>query len=154
MQRRTGDSQSVVVDTDVFSLIIRDDPISPWYARRIETESRYLSFCSFGELLFGIVRLPESRRKADLAERTAAMLDSYEIVEPTAGVAYCWAAIRAECERDGNAIPEQDAWIAACARMLGCAVVTHNAADFRRVRGLDLITMPPPEPSRETEPPL
>ena len=59
----------MVVDTDVFSLIIRDDPISAWYARRIETESRYLSFCSFGELLFGIVRLPESRRKADLAER-------------------------------------------------------------------------------------
>ena len=141
MRERPDLSEDIVVDTDVFSFILRNDSRAASYMSRFAGVRLHLSFCTVGEALFGVERLPESQTKRELAEGIERELRRYTIVEPSITVARHWAAIRAECERDGNTIPREDAWVAACARMLGCAVATHNERHFRNVRGLEIVTL-------------
>jgi predicted nucleic acid-binding protein len=53
-----------------------------------------------------------------------------------------WAQIRAEAQHEGRTIERRDAWIAALPVSLDLPLVTHNAAHFRRVPLLQLITEP------------
>ena len=52
----------------------------------------------------------------------------------TAAEAY--GTIRAELERQGQMIGNNDLWIAAHAKSAGLKLVTNNEREFRRVRGL------------------
>jgi len=52
----------------------------------------------------------------------------------TAAEAY--GTIRAELERKGQMIGNNDLWIAAHAKAAGLTLVTNNEREFRRVRGL------------------
>jgi tRNA(fMet)-specific endonuclease VapC len=47
-----------------------------------------------------------------------------------------YASARADLERRGVPIGALDTMIAAHARAMGATLVTHNAREFRRVRGL------------------
>jgi len=44
--------------------------------------------------------------------------------------------MRAELERNGQMIGNDDLWIAAHAKAVGLTLVTNNEKEFRRVRGL------------------
>jgi tRNA(fMet)-specific endonuclease VapC len=47
-----------------------------------------------------------------------------------------YGALRAEFERRGEIIGNNDLWIAAHARAAGLILVTNNEREFKRVRGL------------------
>jgi tRNA(fMet)-specific endonuclease VapC len=47
-----------------------------------------------------------------------------------------YRTIRAELERKGQMIGNNDLWVAAHAKAAGLALVTNNGREFRRVRGL------------------
>ena len=47
-----------------------------------------------------------------------------------------YGTIRSELERSGCPIGNNDLWIAAHAFALGVALVTNNAREFKRIRGL------------------
>ncbi len=47
-----------------------------------------------------------------------------------------YGTIRAELERKGQVIGNNDLWIAAHAKAAGLTLVTNNEREFRRVRGL------------------
>lgn len=49
---------------------------------------------------------------------------------------YMFGAIRAELERRGETIGNNDLWIAAHAQAAGLTLVTNNEREFRRVPGL------------------
>ncbi len=53
-----------------------------------------------------------------------------------------WARIYAELRRAGTMIGERDLQIAATAMAGGHSVLTRNAGEFRRVNGLEVISMP------------
>src|SRR5260370_15775412 len=53
----------------------------------------------------------------------------------TAAEAY--GTIRAELERKGQMIGNNDLWIAAHAKAAGLVLVTNNEREFRRVRGVE-----------------
>ena len=65
-----------------------------------------------------------------------AMIAPYAVALPTLATARCYARIRAELEKRGQSISEQDLWVAATALEEGGTVVTNNVAEFARIPGL------------------
>lgn len=51
-----------------------------------------------------------------------------------------WADVRHAARRAGHAIGAADAWIAATVLACAAPLLTHNAADFRVVSGLTVIS--------------
>ncbi len=70
------------------------------------------------------------------AARLQAFLDLFVIPAFDLEAALHYAAIRAEFEAAGKCIGPLDLLIAAQARSLGATLVTGNAAEFKRVKGL------------------
>jgi tRNA(fMet)-specific endonuclease VapC len=70
------------------------------------------------------------------AARLQAFLDLFIIPSFDMAAALHYAEIRAELESTGKTIGPLDMLIAAQARSLGATLVTGNAAEFKRVKGL------------------
>jgi tRNA(fMet)-specific endonuclease VapC len=125
-----------LLDTSVLSGLMRKRP---------EIRGRLLSLgpshdivtCPIvrGEILFGIERLPQGRRREQLAERATAALAEVpcESVPEIAGDAY--GQIKAARQRLGLALDENDLWMAATAKALG-AILVSTDRDFAQIDGL------------------
>jgi tRNA(fMet)-specific endonuclease VapC len=70
------------------------------------------------------------------AKRLAAFLGFFSLVDFTLDAALHYAEIRAALEIAGTPIGPLDLLIAAQARSLGATLVTANAGEFKRVKGL------------------
>ena len=70
------------------------------------------------------------------ATRLQAFLDLFHIPDFDMAAALHYAEIRAELEAAGKTIGPLDLLIAAQARSLGATLVTGNASEFKRVKGL------------------
>ena len=93
------------------------------------------------ELLHGVHRATGGRR----AQRRAFvehLLASLEPLPITEAVARIHAEVWAELSRRGDVVGAHDLWIGATALAHGLGVATGNAADFRRVPGLRVLTPP------------
>ncbi|MCW5550005.1 MAG: PIN domain-containing protein [Opitutaceae bacterium] len=73
------------------------------------------------------------------AARLQAFLDLFVIADFTPAAALHYAEIRADLEATGTPIGPLDLLIAAQARQLGATLVTANAAEFKRVKGLKVL---------------
>jgi tRNA(fMet)-specific endonuclease VapC len=128
--------EPVLVDTNVISYFLRDDPLAERYRQLVGGRPLVLSFMTLGELYEGAFRAGWSpRRLADLDDRIRRV---YRIARATKPVCREWARIRHE--RRARPISAQDAWIAACARAEGVPLVTHDARDFANIAGLTVLT--------------
>ena len=92
-----------------------------------------LSVITFGELLYGAAKSAQRAEATKRLEELARFLPVLALPE-AAGEFY--GAIRAELERKGEMIGNNDLWIAAHAKAAGLTLVTNNEREFRRVRGL------------------
>ena len=92
------------------------------------------------ELLFGMERLPEGRRKAELAAFLGEVVEPHLEVLAYDRLAAEWhARERAQQARIGQPTPFADGQIAAVARVNGLTLVTANVRDFDgRFEGLDV----------------
>ncbi|MBK8478525.1 MAG: PIN domain-containing protein [Opitutaceae bacterium] len=70
------------------------------------------------------------------AARLEAFLSLFQLVEFDLSAALHYAEIRAALESAGTPIGPLDLLIAAQARSLGATIVTANAGEFKRVKGL------------------
>ncbi len=88
-----------------------------------------------GEILFGVEKLPDGRRRRELAERAASAFAEVacESVPEAAGDAY--GQIKGARQRQGLTLDENDLWIAATAKALG-AVLVSTDQDFAQIDGL------------------
>lgn len=102
-------------------------------------EERAISVITVSELLHGVHRARGARRNRRRAfvEHVLASLDPIPITEAVARV---HAEIWAELSGRGDVVGAHDLWIAATALAHGLGVATGNAADFRRVPGLRVLT--------------
>lgn len=126
----------IVLDTNVVSEAMRPvpDPAVLEWMNAQQAGELYLTSMTTAELLYGVARLPSGRRREELAEKVARLVD--ELFEgrvlqfdSTASIAY--ARIASVRERAGNPIGAADAVIAATASAAGTdALATRNVSDF------------------------
>ena len=90
---------------------------------------------TYGELRYGAVKSSERERALDLLDRLVALLPVLPLPQP-AGEAY--GTIRADLERRGEVIGNNDLWIAAHALAAGLILATNNRREFARISGLQL----------------
>lgn len=107
---------------------------------RLGNEARAISVVTVSELLHGVHRArgaTRTRRRA-FVEHLLAEFDAIPVSEKVARVhAEAWAALAAR----GTMIGAHDLWIAATALAHGLGIVTTDAADFSRVKGLRVVAV-------------
>lgn len=70
-----------------------------------------------GEIQFGLERLPKGKRRADLESRAHGVLQGLSILPVTQAIALCYGNLKAEMEKLGITMSDNDLWIAATAWM-------------------------------------
>jgi predicted nucleic acid-binding protein len=133
----------IVLDTNVISELMRprgESRVAAW-ADEQQAGGIYLTAITTAEFRYGIARLPDGRRKTDLADRIQRTLEedfTGRILPFDDSAAAHYADIVSHRERQGLVISMADAQIAAVCRQHGAALATRNTKDFTRT-GIDLI---------------
>ena len=122
-----------MLDTNLCIRVLRDRPAKIRERFNAEADGLSISTIVLMELLHGAAKSaqPENNRRA--VERFAARLEVLPFDLDAAGHS---ADIRADLERQGNAIGGYDLLIAGHARSRGLIIVTGNLREFTRVDGL------------------
>lgn len=92
-----------------------------------------VSVIAIGELMTGAAK---SQNAVAAKRRIQAMTSVVPIASLPIAAAEYYGEIRSTLERAGTPIGANDLWIAAHARAEGLVLVTNNAREFKRVKGL------------------
>jgi tRNA(fMet)-specific endonuclease VapC len=123
-----------LLDTNICIYIRRKKPEEVLRRfRALRPGEAVLSVITFGELVYGAEKSAHRGATLELLRELAQVLPVQGLPE-TAAESY--GTIRAELERKGQMIGNNDLWIAAHAKAAGLTLVTNNEREFRRVRGL------------------
>ncbi len=130
-----------LLDTNAISDLMRAAPaIENWMAG-LEEDDRVVT-CTIvrGEVLFGIAKLPEGRRRAELELVGYRFLTALrcEPIPEHAGDYY--AAVKLARQQGGLALDENDLWIAATALALRAVLVSRDR-DFAGIEGLEVVAL-------------
>lgn len=132
----------IVVDTDVFSELMRPAPspqVDEWFASQDEADL-FVTAVTLAEVFYGIDRLPAGRRKetirATANERFSALAGKVLPFDEVAARSY--GDIASGRERAGLPIGTMDALIAAICRTRGALLATRNTKDFAEA-GVSLV---------------
>jgi predicted nucleic acid-binding protein len=124
-----------LLDTNVISELVAKRPsenVTRWMLS-IGEEDLFLSVITLGEIQKGIEKLPDSARKADLANwLNTDLLSRFKnrLVVIDAAVMLEWGRLTAQLELAGKPMSAIDALLAASARLGDRVLVTRNPADF------------------------
>jgi tRNA(fMet)-specific endonuclease VapC len=125
-----------LLDTNICIYIRRKKPEGVLRRfRALRQGEAVLSVITFGELIYGAEKSAQREAALELLRELARMLPVMGLPE-TAADAY--GTIRAELERKGQMIGNNDLWIAAHAKAAELTLVSNNEREFRRVQGLKI----------------
>lgn len=133
----------IVVDTNVISELTRQKPapeVVTWLDSLAAGEVATTAITA-AELLYGVARLPDGRRKMELAAAVHGLLsDDFHgrVLSFDELAASRYAEIVARRERLGRAVGVADAQIAAICSAAHATLATRNTADFEET-GVELI---------------
>ena len=133
----------ILLDTNVISELMRPQPeprVLAW-ADHLDPEDVAITAMNEAEILHGLARLPDGRRKQQLQqswEALAAELFAGRIWPFTSEAAHWYAELLRQRERLARPMATADAVIAAIALAHGAPLATRNVSDFAAI-GLQLI---------------
>jgi len=132
----------VLMDTCVISELIKTSPdrnVLTWFESTKE-EDIYISSLTLGEIEYGISRLPDGKKKNDIASWFRNVKDQLRehTVPVTSEIALKWGVIRANIQKKGYEISVVDGIIAATSICGNFTLATRNISDFRHV-DMDII---------------
>ena len=125
----------IILDTNVISELARIDPepvVVTWLDSLPAVEVATTAITA-AELLYGVARLPDGRRRAALAETIDVLIneDFRGRLEPFDGLAAeQYADVVVGREKKGRPISTADAQIAAICRVHSATLATRNIGDF------------------------
>lgn len=125
-----------LLDTNICIYIAKQRP--PAVARRFEQMAAGavgMSLITFGELRYGAEK---STRAADALSTLDRLVELIPVLTPGPEVGTAYGRLRADLERQGMPIGNNDLWIAAHALALGVTLVSNNTREFERVPKLKL----------------
>ena len=127
----------VVLDTNVFSYLFKDDSLAEKYRTRLLRHTPCITFQSLAELYQWMEQNEWGQRRRLELET---FLHNFLVLPYDNEVAKAWARIQVECRQKGQPISCQDAWIGACALRHVIPLATHDPRDFESISGLEIIT--------------
>lgn len=133
----------IILDTNVLSELTKaqpNDAVLAW-ADSVHGPAAATTAITVAELLYGVIRLPDGRRKAMLHDAVRQLIDvdlggRAHPFDYAAAVQY--AAIVSDRMAAGRPISVSDAQIAAICRSRGATLATRNTKDFDDT-GIDLV---------------
>jgi len=125
-------SEKYLLDTNVVSELykVRCAESVKEFMQKIQREDTYLSVLSIGEIVYGIKKLQDKKKKLSLTLWLDNQLTEWfkdRVLPVTAEIMVEWGILRAEQKRT---LPFMDSLLAATARVHRLVLVTHNARDF------------------------
>jgi hypothetical protein len=125
----------IVLDTHVVTELMRKapEPRAVTWVDRFAASEVLVTAVTAAELMYGVARLPEGRRKRELHIKVEGLLtEDFEdqILPFDAPAATHYAEIVASRERAGRPISMADAQIAAICRNWSAGLATRNVDDF------------------------
>ena len=125
-----------LLDTNICIYIAKHNPpeVRERFARHTASELA-MSVITLGELRFGAEK-SQMRERALSSIQTLSQLIT--VVPLTEATGEHYGQIRAELQKSGQPIGNNDLWIAAHARVEGWILVTNNDREFKRVSGLQV----------------
>ena len=123
-----------LLDTDIF-IFIRRRHLPHLQARfeKLRPGEVVMSLVTYGELRYGAEKHVNRVAGLKTIEQLATLIP---VLPMGPEVAEDYAVLRAELEKSGTIIGNNDLWIAAHALAEGLILVTNNEREFRRVPGL------------------
>jgi tRNA(fMet)-specific endonuclease VapC len=130
--------EAVLLDTDVFSYLLKNDSRGALYKPHIEGKTVAISFVTVGELYaWADVRGWGERRRRELDARIRAAV----VIPSDDDVCREYGRLAAIPIPAGNrTLSANDRWIAACALRHSLPLVTNNRRHFEAIPGLEMVT--------------
>lgn len=121
-----------IVDANVLSEATKPAP-APRVVEWLRRHERDLTVnpIILGELEYGILLLPASRRRARQEQWFSLAVQRLRVLDFDAPTAAAWARLLVRMKKKGQAMPIKDSLIAATALAHGLNVATRNTHDFR-----------------------
>jgi predicted nucleic acid-binding protein len=130
-----------LLDTNAISDLMRSAPrIENWMAGLDRADRVVTCTIVRGEILFGVARLPDGKRRTELEETATQFLSTLrcEPVPERAGDFY--AAVKLARQQRGLTLDENDLWVAATALALGAVLVSRDS-DFGGIDSLPVVAL-------------
>jgi tRNA(fMet)-specific endonuclease VapC len=129
-----------LLDTNIISESIKLQPSDIFLEHfRQNLADSAIASVTWHELLYGLYRLPESRRKRNLSDYLTQVIQEKMIILPYCGAAADWfAAERARLTTLGQMPSYPDGQIAAIAKVNNLILVTRNISDYANFAGLTI----------------
>jgi predicted nucleic acid-binding protein len=130
-----------LLDTNVLSEIRKSNcnPRVKAVTDKIPPENILISVISIGEIVFGIEKLPDGKKRAELSHWAYTEIPKQfasRIISIDTEVIVEWGKL---CARTGRTLPQNDSLIATTALVHHLTLLTRNARDFEHIAGLSLI---------------
>lgn len=125
----------ILLDTNVLSELMRAKP-APQVLEWVDAQpvgDLVITSITVAEILYGIARMPDGKRKQGLLDVASVMFDedfAGNILPFDADAAVHYAEIAAETEAKGRVVDMADAQIAAIARLHDAVIATRNIRHF------------------------
>ncbi len=128
-----------LLDTTAFSDLLREDPATAHALAELPEDDTAL-ICTIvrGEILFGLDRMPNGRKKDTLLRNASKYLGGLPCEPLREGMANRYAKLKLSRQKRGLSLDENDLWIASSALELGATIVTRDQ-DFQGIEGLPVV---------------
>ena len=125
-----------LLDTNVLSEITKPKPNRNVVKKVMENKHiSTIASVTFEEMLYGVKRLPASKKQSDLLSFNINFIQAnYEIIPFDVHASWVLSDIRQRLEANGKPAPLADAMIAATAIANNLILVTRNVKDFESIR--------------------
>jgi tRNA(fMet)-specific endonuclease VapC len=128
-----------LLDTNVVSELMRPIP-NPIIVERVDLHQSRIAIASvvIHELLYGCLRLPESKKRQTLLNSIDESALSRPVIDYDSEAAQLHAQERARLSKIGKTLAFADGQIASIAASNGLILVTNNVADFQYFENLKI----------------